>query len=378
MEHREPFNYTNQPQLEPKFSYDNILNTAIHAYKNERKIFGWRVQGEKYYAEPKGNFIYIIKDGEPNSNRAKGGGLKFHVSIHPDDFGKGLSILIDTMAKYGITEAKFPNPLIKDKPDDLQESGKEICIYAFLEPEREILDLDVSTESKEVWKDIIIDLTDCLQKENIRPGALAAGSSASGTSEKPITGTDYISWRNDDPYLDSQEVSVSEEASERHNKYNENFNIVGRHLLRKLDIQQRRQERLSPEEHQQRREELYQQLRDKYGVPHGIKGIALTSRPLIHGRSTPNYEKEINTTDSKPTPPSRKNKPFLSANSHSSSHEPRMQPNSTITDRQNIHPPTVGHSIRARAVIQELNKIFENDKSSPDSMIKRRGPGNSK
>lgn len=363
--------------LEPKLTYRNILDYAVAYYLSEGSSLGWRMQGNKYYAEPNGRFLYLIKDDEHvNSGiRDLNGGLKFHVSIHPDDFEKGLNIVNNILIKYGILESKFPNPFCKDAPHEYQEPGKEICIYAFMEPDRPLLSMESSEKDKVSWDTIIGEITASLHDAKIRPGALAVGASAGGTGEKPISGTNYVSWRNDDPFLRSTNNEALNTARNRQAKYEDTFNTMGRLLLRQRKVS----ERLDVNNHFNIREHRYQLLRNDNNVPDGFGGKILTEPPKIPSRPSPTVREEPLTTELKRDTPRKKDKHKLSKNTQVSTpiSSSQRETHKTNTHSQATPSQSAPPQLRALPYMSELTQRVQKNNMTPNNdQQKRKGPGN--
>ncbi len=182
---------------EPKLTYTNIVNEAKRAAQHNKPINEYSVKGSNYKSSYVGNddFIYV----KQNTSRSdETNGLKFHVSVDPRKMSEAWEIILETMVKHDVPEAKFANPLL----NKTQEPGKEITIYAFRDPYRPFLKSQEKSNTQTSWEAVIQEISERLQSAEIQPGAAATSNSQGGGMEHTIKGTNYVTWRNDHPNLD--------------------------------------------------------------------------------------------------------------------------------------------------------------------------------
>lgn len=282
MERVESLTNVSNSNREPLLSYSNLVNEAI---KSRTPQDFW-VIGNNYsggYGVGK-DFVYVRHAGGSITN--EGNGLKFHVSVDPRRMSDAWDIVMDVMAKYGMREAKFANPLL----NTYQEPGKEITLYAFKDDDRPTLKSEEKNDGNASWERIIGEITQRMQQAGIQPGAAAVSNSKGGGVEHTIRGTDYVSWRDDfeymanvklkcapehvppiieddkdlDKYFESVEISNSQEDMEFDRKmfkyYHEhinNFNKLGNQLKTNPELNSNGPGRLSKEEHEQYRSAEY-------------------------------------------------------------------------------------------------------------------------
>lgn len=199
-------NQSNQ-KFEPELTYNNIVNEAKRAAKQNNHIDNYSLQGNNYKSSFVGNddFIYV----KQNTTRSyEANGLKFHVSVDPRRMSEAWDIILETMAKHDVPEAKFANPLL----NKTQEPGKEITIYAFRDPDRPMLKSQEKPSKQTSWETVIQEISERLQSAGIQPGAAATSNSQGGGMEHTIKGTNYITWRNDHPNLDGVITTLPSES----------------------------------------------------------------------------------------------------------------------------------------------------------------------
>src|SRR5688500_13566568 len=110
----EPYKKLNELPRETKFTYDNLVNTAgkFHVL-NENGKSKYAVEGNNYRSifggsnSEKDDFIYLRKR---NSYPQVQQGLKFHVSVDPEQMTAAWDIIQDILVKHGVPDTKFANP----------------------------------------------------------------------------------------------------------------------------------------------------------------------------------------------------------------------------------------------------------------------------
>ncbi len=134
-------------------SYANLVNNAKLTNNDPTNFNEMDLWDHKYYAEFRNNktdFFYMVNskvrkeyltENQDYQNLYEG--LKLHVSVHPQYLEQGWKVVKEVMAKYDVAEAKIANPIYKDEVIEGQpygqEPGKEITIYAFKDPQRNVL-----------------------------------------------------------------------------------------------------------------------------------------------------------------------------------------------------------------------------------------------
>ncbi len=290
MENKENLTVSTVSQYEPKLNYSSVVNEIKKSLQNQEDL---SVQGNQYAASygNGGDFIYFKRTEGESAGDIEG--LKFHVSVDPQKMNEAWKIVMDVMAKYGVREAKIANPMI-DKP---QEPGKEITLYAFKEkPTRPIAKSDKNNVVS--WEEIIGELTIQLHNAGIQPGTAATSNSQGGGIEHTIGGTNYVTWRDDfnmmenvkakispdqipsdlktkdfDNYFETVDISLNPENEDDmdykiklfsyYYENLENFKKLSNNLNMQLNEQQIvQQDRLPSDEHIQRRENRYIDIRN--------------------------------------------------------------------------------------------------------------------
>lgn len=157
-------NYTD---YEDAFNYDNLN-------KNEQISYG------NFFAFEAGLYIkFGYKGDDKKFNTSKNNvGWKLHISIDKSQVGVAWDSLLPIFIKHKIGMLKIRNNAEVNE-DEREQIGKEITIYAFIEPE--IMS----------WRQILTEINEALVTNNITP------------STKPqynieVQGSDYLSYRNDD------------------------------------------------------------------------------------------------------------------------------------------------------------------------------------
>ncbi len=300
-------------------NYYYLVNQAYEVNKGS----GVLAKNDNYTASLYGNQTFIVvRDNNGGFDAEEG--IKFHVSVNPNQIDKAWKIIMEVMSDYGVRETKFANPLFVDKPGERQEGGREIAIYTHNDKGRKLYESQDKLEKSETlthenimykyfdlnniqpsWELIICEMTKRLKEAQIQPGVAPEGNSTRGGFEHKIIGTDYITWRHSSPYWEDFKINdtyknefippnvtneellntymqpivgdIDQRDLEAYCNLLRGFSHISQKLLEQ-DLNNNELERLSKDEHEERREDNYVVLRGVLKSKHNIEqNINITS-----------------------------------------------------------------------------------------------------
>lgn len=181
---------------EPDLSYFDILYKYESYKKPSDPLPTETIQGNQYNARiDEDGFVYVERQHILPDNYDPRG-WKFHINLDPNDLGmKGWDIVKEILVKHGVNVFKIANQSSHPLGSML---GREITIYPNHEnPPR---DWKIPGENgRASWEQIFTEITAALHHNNINPGMVPPNTTNNGRGsiERSVTGTPYISYRND-------------------------------------------------------------------------------------------------------------------------------------------------------------------------------------
>lgn len=184
-----------QPKLDPEieasrvlFTYENMISRILLS-DEPHDTFGSQIDPVKAFI----NFGYIGRNPAYKSViKGVPGGWKLHVAICDTVVGnvaRAWNAIKDILIEQRIAESKIIKPGVSFA-HNLEQSGKQITIYQYYNPERD-------------WDMIINQIEQRLRMAQILPATFSP-------TDKRISGSAYISYRNDLSRSGKQVLSASE------------------------------------------------------------------------------------------------------------------------------------------------------------------------
>lgn len=184
-----------RPTNEDEFSYSNLNQKLVESEEEPKKLKFVKSRDKRYVAsimprEP--NFIgisYYDVDADELEPCEEGkfieaNKLKFHISLPENNsnmFEKGWAITKNILMNHNVNSFKIIKAGIK-MSDEVGQEGKDITIYAYFNPEKDIAS----------WELILKSINQQLIEAGVTPGRKPSGVKK---EQKAISGSDYITYR---------------------------------------------------------------------------------------------------------------------------------------------------------------------------------------